>query len=115
MSTLGTIAIVIMGVVGYLTMAQVMSEHSTFSYPKLIAALVAMLGYIGLRQSGDGLASTLLIPFVALMIAGGAVWVAARLSGRWTARGKRSKPGKATKIVKEVTPNVTHNPWRGVE
>lgn len=110
MNTPETIAIVIMGVVGYLIMAQVMSEHSTFSNPKLIAALVAMLGSIGLRQGGDGLASALLVPFAALMVAGGAIWAAAPLSERWTKRGKRSKTGKTTKIVEEVTPNVTHSP-----
>ena len=115
MNALGTIAIVIMGVIGYLFMAQAMSEYSTFRYPKLILALVAMLGCIGLGQGGNGLASVLLIPFAALMVAGGAVWAAACLSGQWTNRGKHSEPGKTSKTVNEATPNATHNPWRAAE
>ncbi len=100
MNALGTIAIAIMGVVGCLVIAQAMSEYSRLRCPKLIAALVATLGCIGL------------IPFTALMIAGSVIWAATRFSGRWSERGKRPKPVKTTKLVEQATPNVSHNPWR---
>jgi hypothetical protein len=111
MNALGTIAIVIMGVVGYLITAQAMSEYSTFRYPRIIAALVVILGCIGLRQSGDGLAAALLIPFAALIVAGGVVWAVSRLAGACRKREKSVKRERSIS-AESAEANVSHNPWR---
>ena len=111
-SMLETIAIVCMGVVGYLVTAQAMSEYSTFRYPRLIAALVVLIGCIGLRQAGDGLAAFLLIPFAALLVSVGVVWVVSRLAGKGKKLGKRIKYGKALSAAAESDSNASHNPWR---
>ena len=112
MSALGTIAIVIVGAVGYLVIAEAMRSCSTFRCPRIIAALVAALGCIGLRQAGDGVVAALVIPSAALLLAVGAVWIAIRLSGAWKKCGKSLKSGKALSTIEEPSASASHNPWR---
>lgn len=112
MNALGTVAIVIVGVVGYLVMAEAMRSCSTFRCPRIIAALVAALGCIGLRQAGDGVVAALVIPSAALLLAGGAMWIAMRLSGTWRQCSKSLKSGKALSAAEEPSASVSHNPWR---
>lgn len=57
MSILGIIAIGIIGAIGYLFMAQILSDYSMFRFPRTISALVVLLGCIGLHQLGSNLVS----------------------------------------------------------
>ena len=112
MNALEAIAIVIVGAVGYLVMAEAMRSCSMFRCPRIIAALVVALACIGLRQAGDGLVAVLAIPSATLLLAGGVVWIAMRISGAWKKCGKNLKSGKALIAVEEPSPSAFHNPWR---
>ena len=112
MNALGTVAIVIVGVVGYLVMAEAMRSCSTMQFPRVIAALVAALGCIGLRQAGDGVIAAVVLPSAALLLACGAIWVAMQLTGKGKKLGKRIKHDKVLNVVEEPGANASHNPWR---
>ena len=109
MSILGVIAVGIIGVIGYFVMAEALSEFSLFSYPRIIAALVAAIGCIGLHHAGTRIAPALLIPFAALLLAIGTVWGISRIGEM---RGKDGKPQVATKKSAESGVDTLHNPWR---
>ena len=112
MDTLGTIAVVIVGAVGSLVMAEAMRSYSTLRYPWVIAALVATLGCIGLQQAGDGVVAAVVIPSAALLLACGAIWVAMQLTGKGKKHGKRVKHAEVLSAVEEPSANASHNPWR---
>lgn len=109
MSILGVIAVGIIGVIGYFVMAEALSEFSLFSYPRIIAALVAAIGCIGLHQTGVHLATALLIPFAALLLSVAVVWGITRIG---SLKGKDGKPKVATKELAEPGVDTLHNPWR---
>ena len=112
MNALGTVAILIVGVVGYLVMAEAMNSWSTLRYPRVIAALVAALGCIGLRQAGDGVIAAVVIPSATLLLACSAIWVAMRLTGKGKKLVKHIKHEKVLSAVEEPSANAPHNPWR---
>lgn len=82
MSVLNVIAIGIIGIVSYIVMAEALKDFSTFNSPRTIAALVSVIGCIGLQQTGGPLVSALLIPFAALLLAVAAVWAASLFTGK---------------------------------
>ncbi len=109
MSILGIITIGIIGLIGYFVMAEALREFSLFSYPRVIAALVAAIGCIGLQQTGERIAPALLIPFAALLMAVGVVWGFRRLGEM---KGKSGHAEGPPKVSTEPSVDTLHNPWR---
>jgi len=112
MNAFGTIAVLIAGVVGYLVMAEAMNSSSTVRYPRVIAALVAALGCVGLRQAGDGSIAAVVIPSAALLLACGAIWAAMLLAGKGKKLRKAIRHKKVLNVVEKSAANISHNPWR---
>ena len=111
MNALGAAAIVIVGVVSYLVMAEALGSCATLRFPHVMAALVAALGCIGLRQAGDGIITAVVLS-LALLLACGAIWVAMQLTSEGKKRAKRIKHEKVLNAVEELGANTSHNPWR---
>lgn len=109
MSILGAVAIVIIGAIGYFVMAEALRDFSLFRYPRIIAALVALLGCIGLQHTGERLATALLIPFAALLLAAGVIWGITRLGA---VRGEGVGPNSPMEESAEPSEETPHNPWR---
>ncbi len=109
MHILGTIAVIAIGLIGYFVMAEALRDYSLFRFPRIIAALVAVLGCIGLHQAGERLAPALVIPFAALLLAVGAIWGITRLVD---AKGAAGRPNAPPKEPTDPSTETLHNPWR---
>ena len=112
MEILGTIAVCTIGVVGYFVMADALRDFSMFRYPRIIAALVAVIGCIGIQQSGVHLAPALLIPFAALLLACSAVWVISRWAGLSGKQKRALDVDRKERAPGGTEGDASHNPWR---
>jgi hypothetical protein len=93
MASIEIIVLIILGGVCYLAIAEALKSCSFFGTPRILAALVTILGIIGLKGTAPGLLEGLLIPYATLLLAVAAVWLGMKLFSHNSEIKKRKRRG----------------------
>ena len=113
MNPLALIVIIAIGIIAYLVTSDVLKNFSGFRYPGVLAALVTLIGCVGLLGASESAMAVITIPFAALIIAGAFVAGIAVLVNR---KDKFRPPHKVDEVEKTQTieskSTTTHSPWK---
>lgn len=108
------IILILLGAVCYPVIAEALKSCSFFGMPRVLAALVTILGIIGLKSVAPGLLKGLLIPYATLLLAVAAVWLGMKLFSN-NPEIKKSPDSKSIKekgVGNTNTAGKSINPWR---